>query len=170
MHQRGAAEVEKRLIDGERFDQRRQRHHRLANFAADANIFGHVGTYDDRRRAEIECLEHRHRRAHAVGARDITGRRYHAAFAAADDDRLVSDVRVIALLHGGIERVAIDMGERQRCECPMPDEARRAAFRAAHRLRRGVRQTVAAKSLRIGGRAVAQRVTPSAGPAPRARL
>ena len=57
----------------------------------------------------FQRLEHRHRRAHAEGARDVAGGRDHAALAAADDQRLVGQGRVVALLDGGVEGVAIDV-------------------------------------------------------------
>ena len=122
---RNASSIDKR------FDQRRQRLHGLADLAADADIFRHVGRDHDRGRAERQRLEHRHRRAHAEGAGDVAGRRHHAALAAADDDRPVGNVRIIALLDRGVERVAVDMGDRQRGQGRMPDQARRAAGAAA---------------------------------------
>ena len=64
-------------------------------------------------RAELARLEHRHRRMHAEGARDVAGGRDHAALAAADDQRLVGERRVVALLDRGVEGVAIDMRDRR---------------------------------------------------------
>src|SRR5919197_1123194 len=49
-------------------------------------------------RAEGKRLEHRHRRAHPKGAGNIAGSRNHAALAAADDDGLVGEIRIVALL------------------------------------------------------------------------
>ena len=109
----GAGQIEKRLVDRQRLDQRRQRLHRLAHLAADPDIFRHVGPDHRGLRAQRQRLEHRHRRAHAEGAGDVAGRRDHAALAAADDDRPVGDLRIVALFDGGVERVAIDMGERR---------------------------------------------------------
>jgi hypothetical protein len=82
-----------------------------------------------RMRAERQRLEHRHRRAHAEGARDVAGGRHHAALAAADDDRLVGELGIVALLDGGVERVAIDGRASARA-------ARGAAPGAASRRRR----------------------------------
>ncbi len=71
------------------------------------------GRDHDRRGAERQGLEHRHRRAHAIGPRDVAGGRHHAALAAADNHRLVGEFRIVALLDGGVERVAVDMRQRQ---------------------------------------------------------
>ena len=90
----GAGEIEKRLVDRQRLDQRRQRLHGVAHLAADADVFRHVRPDHDRgMRAQRQRLEHRHRRAHAIGARDVAGGRHHAALAAADDHGLVGDAR-----------------------------------------------------------------------------
>ena len=110
----GAGEVEERLVDRQRLDQRRQRQHPLAHRAADLDIFRHVRLDDGGVRAELQRLEHRHRRADAVGARDVAAGRDHAALAAADDQRLVGESWVVALLDRGVEGVAVDMGDRQR--------------------------------------------------------
>jgi len=131
VHALGPGQIQKRLVDRQRLDQRRQRLHGMAHLAADPDIFRHVGPDHDRLRAQRQRLEHRHRRAHAEGAGDVARRRNHAALAAADDDGLVGDLRIIAFLDGGVERVAIDVGERQRGQCVMTNEARRAAFAAA---------------------------------------
>ena len=106
----GAGKIEKRLVDRERLDQRRQRLHHGAPRGR-PGIFVHVGPHDAGVRAQAQRLEHRHRRAHAVGARDVAGGRDHAALAAADDDRLVGERGIVALFDGGVERVAIDMGD-----------------------------------------------------------
>ncbi len=109
----GAGKIQKRFVDRERFDQRRQCLHGMTHLASDPDIFGHVGPDHDRGRAQRERFEHRHCRAHPEGPGDVARRRYHAALAAADDDRLVGEFRVVALLDGRVERVAIDVGERQ---------------------------------------------------------
>jgi len=48
------------------------------------------------------------------GPGDVAGRGDHAALAAADDHRLVGEIGVVAFLHGGVERVAIDVGKGER--------------------------------------------------------
>ena len=127
----GAGKVEKRLVDRERLDQRRQRLHHGAHLAADADIFFHVRRDDDRLGAGVQRLEHRHGRAHALDAGDVAGGRDDAALAAADDDRLVLQRRIVALLDRRVEGVAVDMGEMQPVELRMPDQARAAAALAA---------------------------------------
>ena len=127
----GAGQIEEGLVDRERLDQRRQRLHGLAHLAADADIFRHVGPDHGRMRAQRQRLEHRHRRAHAIGARDVAGGRHHAALAAADDHGLVGDLGIVALLDGGVERVAVDMRERERGQGVVAHEARGAAMRGS---------------------------------------
>ena len=85
------------------------------------------GRNDRRVRAEPQRLEHRHGGSDAEGAREIAGGGDHAAVAAADDHRLVGERRVVALLDRGIERVAIDMGDRKGVE--LADGERGAASR-----------------------------------------
>ena len=125
----GAGEIEEGLVDRERLDQRRQRLHGLR---APRGRRGHISPC--RAGSRVACgqsaqrLEHRHRRAHAVGARDVAGGRDHAALAAADDHRLVGERR---------DRRASRPWRRRRrsrygrcvsvCERAMADEARRAA-------------------------------------------
>ena len=100
------------------------------------------GRTHDRVRAEPARLEHRHRRAHAEGARDVAGGGHHAALAAADDQRLVGERRVVALLDRCVERVAIDMRDGERLQFGVAQDARRAAGRAARGVaRRRARQS-----------------------------
>ena len=127
----GSREIEEGLVDRQRLDHRRQRLHQLAHLAADADIFLHIGRDDDRLRAGFQRLEHRHRRAHALDAGDVAGGGYDTALAAADDDRLVGQFGAIALFHGGVEGVAVDMGERQAVEFVVARQARAAAPVAA---------------------------------------
>ena len=122
-----AAEVEERLVDGDRFDQRRQRLHHRADLPPDAGVFLHVRLDDDGVGAGFQRLEHRHRRTDAVDAGDVAGRRAHAALAAADDDRLVLQFRIVALFHRRVEGVAVDMGEVQPVEFGMADQPGAAA-------------------------------------------
>ena len=129
----GAGEVEERLVDRERLDQRRQRLHHRPHLAADADVFLHVRRDHDGVGAGLERLEHRHRRTHAADAGDVAGGGDDAALAAADDDRLVGQLRIVALFDGRIEGVAIDMGEVQAIEFGMPGQARAAAGRATRR-------------------------------------
>ena len=105
----GARQIEKRLVDRDRLDQRREVEHQRAHLARDRGIFRHVG------RITVACGQSR--RASNIGIAErtpkvraiVAGGRDHAALAAADDQRLVGERRIVALLDGGVERVAIDM-------------------------------------------------------------
>ena len=119
----GAGKVEKGLVDRERFDQRRQFLHQLADLAADLGVFGHVGRQDDRFGTGGQRLEHRHGRADAANAGDIAAGRDDAALAAADDQRLVAQGGIVALFDGGIEGIAIEMGDRERVQFGMEFQA-----------------------------------------------
>ena len=66
--------------------------------------------------AEPQRFEHRHRGSHAEGARNVTRRRDHAAFTAADDQRFCRERGIVALFNGRIERVTIDVGDGERVE------------------------------------------------------
>ena len=116
----------------------------------DLGIFRHVGRNDRRMRAQAPRLEHRHRRAHAEGAGEIAGGGDDAALAAADDQRLVGERRIVALFDRGVEGVAIDMRERQVVEFGMTDEAGRAATGATRAGLRRVGQAIAAEAGRHG--------------------
>ena len=93
---------------------RREIIHERADLARDGGIFLHVRRHIGRMRAKLAGLEDRHGGADAEGARHIAAGQHDAALAAADDHRLVGERRVVALLDGGVERVAIDMRDRQR--------------------------------------------------------
>src|SRR5947209_18611284 len=97
-------------------------------------------------RAEPARLKHRHCRSHAVGARDIAGGQHDTASAPADDYRLVGEGRVVALFDRGIERVAIDMRNRERFDLRMPQQPRRAACRATAASIRYITSTVTAEA------------------------
>src|SRR6185295_14903745 len=99
-------------------------------------------------RAERQGLEHRHRRAHPIGARDVAGGRYHAALAAADDHGPVGQLRIVALFDGGVERVAIDMRQRQRGQGMVADEAGGTAIAAPPGLDIEVAEAIPAKRAR----------------------
>ena len=121
------AEVEKRFVDGQRFDQRRQPPHFGAHLTPDCAIFRHVRPYHNRIPAGGERSEHGHRRAHTVEPRHIAARQHDAASTAADDDRAVGQFGSVAFFDRRIERVAIDMRDRQRTKFGMADQSRRAA-------------------------------------------
>src|SRR5262249_57383468 len=95
---------------------------------------------------EVGRLQHRYRGVHADGARQVAGGRDPAAFPPADDQRLVVERGVVALLDRGVERVAIDMRDRERIELRMMQRARRPAGRAARPGAGKLAQTVAAEA------------------------
>ena len=150
----GAGEIEEGLIDRERLDEGRGLEHEPAHFPADGLVLAHVGPDDGRLRAKLERLEHRHGRAHAIDARDIAGGRDHAALPAADDDRLVAQLRVVALLHAGIEGIAVDVRDREQIELGVGEDSGRGAMRTAAQARprrgRDRPRTVAAEGRHAG--------------------
>jgi hypothetical protein len=62
---------------------------------------------------------------------------------AADDDRLVAQAGVVALLDAGIEGVAVDVGDAEGGKLGMGDQAGRSAGRAAGRPGRGLTRAAA---------------------------
>ena len=123
--------VEEGLVDRDGLHQRRQIAHHGAYRPPDARVFGHVRAHDRGLRAELQGLEHRHRRAHAVGPGDVAGGQHHAARAAADNQWFVAQTGVVALLDTGVESVAVNMRNRQRADLAMREDAWRPAFGAA---------------------------------------
>ena len=93
------------------------------DLAPDADVLRHVRPDHGGMRAQRQRLEHRHRRAHAVSPRDVAGGRHYAALAAANDHRLVGQIRIVALLDGGVERVAVDVGDGELRQLAVADEA-----------------------------------------------
>ena len=67
---------------------------------------------------------------HAVGAGDVTAGGDHAPVAAADDYRNVAQLRAVAFLNGGVEGVAVEMGDGETVEFLVPKDTLRAAGRA----------------------------------------
>src|SRR5690242_2696078 len=82
----------------------------------------------------------------AVGARDVACRSDDPALSAADDHRLVGKRGVVAFFDGGIERVAVDMGDRQGVDLRVTRQSRRAAGGTARGGLRYVGETVPAKA------------------------
>ena len=141
-----AVEVEKGLVDRQRLDEGRETHHPRPDFAPDPGIFGHVGRQDHCIRTQSPGSRHRHRRAHAKGSGDVTAGGDHAARPrAADDQRLVVEARIVALLDRGVEGVAVDMGDGEAGGVVKIDRARRAAMRASGCTAGIPAQTVAAE-------------------------
>ena len=121
-----------------------------ADLPRDGDVLLHVRRHDDRVGTEPLGREHRHRRMHAVLPGDVAAGRDHPARAAADDQRLVGELGMVALLDRGVERVAVDVRDRETEQLLMSDQPRRAAGRAARRRPLGLerRRTVAAKDCR----------------------
>ena len=120
-------EFQERLVDRQGLNQRRQILHHRPYLPADPDVFFHVRTDDHRFGTGFERLEHRHRRAHAVDAGDVTGGGDNATLAAADDERLVQKLGIVAFFDRRIKGVAVDMGKRQVVEFVMIDQPRAAA-------------------------------------------
>ncbi len=142
----GAAQVEKGFVDRQRFNERRQGEHRSANFASNLNIFRHVRFDDDGIGASSFGFEHRHCRTNAVSAGHVARRGDDAALAATDDDGFVGNVGIVALLDGRIERIAVDVRDRQAVKLGMAGQPRRTAGRASARAVRRIAETIAAEA------------------------
>ena len=107
-------EVDEGLVERQRLDQGgqlpQQLHHRAAGRPVGVEPAGEV------RRVGAACarLAGRHRRADPEGPGLVGRRRHHAAAAdPAHDDRLAAQRRLVALLHGGEERVQVDVEDRR---------------------------------------------------------
>ncbi|MNR00887.1 hypothetical protein D3C85_1166750 [compost metagenome] len=79
--------------------------------------------------------------------RHVTGGRDHAALAAADDHRLVAQLRPVALLDRGVEGVAVQVGDCQVGQFIMSDHPARGARRTPLDLAVAGPQAVAADGL-----------------------
>jgi hypothetical protein len=123
----GAGQIDKRFVDRQWLDERRELKQQPAHLASHARIFLHVRRDDGRVRTRGERLEHRHSRMHAIGAGNVAAGRDDAAFAAADNQRLVGELRIVPLLDRGIEGIAVDMRDRQCVAFGMNEKPRRAA-------------------------------------------
>ncbi len=130
-------EVEIGFVEGDRLDDGGGGGEDGADVLAHPLVLGHVGGNDGGVRAQLQRLEHRHGRAGAELAGDVAGRRHHAASAGvADDDRLLGQLGPVALLDGGVEGVAVDVGDAERGDLGVGDEAL-AGARGADRRRGG---------------------------------
>ena len=137
---RNASSIDKRL------HLRGEVEHHGADLAAGAGVFRHVRANHLGMGAQPPRLEHRHRRAHPEGARDIAGGGDDAAMAAADDDGLVAQRGIVALLDRRIEGVAVHMRDGEPGELWMAGKPRRAAGGAARARGRDIGKTVAAEA------------------------
>ena len=86
---------------------------------------------------------------HAVSAGNVASGGDDAAFAAADDERLIGEAGIVALLDRGVERIAIDMGDRKRAKLRVDEQPRRPAGRAAAVGGRTGDEAIAAKGIGI---------------------
>ena len=133
MQRLGPGQIEHRLVDRQRLQQWREARHHPADLPPDGDVFFEVWADHDSIRTRLQCLEHRHRAAHAVDARDIAGRGDNAAHAATDNHRLGCQFRPITLLHTGVERIAVDMRDGQVEQFGMPQDPLALARRTAGR-------------------------------------
>ena len=67
---------------------------------------------------------------HALGAGNVTTRRHDAPVVPAADHRNFAQLRPVAFLDGGVESVAVEMGEGETMKLLVPQDARRSAGRA----------------------------------------
>jgi hypothetical protein len=71
---------------------------------------------------------------HPEGSGDVARRSHHAALAAADNDRLVGEFRIVALLNGCVKGVAIYVRKGERGQRAVARKTRGTAYAAsAHR-------------------------------------
>jgi hypothetical protein len=118
-----AGEIEKRLIDRQRLDERRQSPHRGAHLTSDRLVLRHVGPDHNSIGAGCQRLEHRHRGAHAVNPRHVAARKHDAAGTATDDNRTVGELGPVALFDARVKGVAIDMRDGQAIQLIMAHDA-----------------------------------------------
>ena len=110
---RGVPKIHKGCIDRERLDEWRQPLHQATQPAPNPHVFVPIRGNNHGMRASAARLEHRNGRANAEGARGIAGRRRDPARPAAADHQPIAPRRAIGFLHRGIERIGIDVGDRQ---------------------------------------------------------
>ena len=125
-----AGEVHESLVDGERFHQRGQVPHHRPDLTAHRGILFHVRLDDRGVGADFQGLEHRHGRVHAPGTGDVAARGYDAPVVSADDHRKVPQLRAVAFLDGGVESVAVEMGNGEIVKFLVPHDACRSTGRA----------------------------------------
>ena len=146
----GAGKVEEGLVDRQRLHQGRDREHQGAHRAADRRVFRHVRLQHHGLRTELQGLEHRHGRPHALDARDVAGGGDDAADAAADDQRPVAQLGAVPFLDRGVEGIAVDMGDRPAGPAPGAAAGADCRRQGSAAPRRGGGQAVAAETRGIG--------------------
>ena len=142
----GAGQVQIGLVDRHRLHQRRQRVHPRTDGPARLVILGKVRGHDHRVRAEFQRLEHRHGGAHAVKPRLVTAGRHNAPGAAAHDQGLVAQLRIVPFLDCRIKRVAIDMRDGENRQRRMTHDPQVEADRAPVKIFSLYSEAVAAKA------------------------
>ena len=106
----GAPDVEERLVERERLDQRGDRAEQRHDRPRDLGVERHVARQHGGRRAQPQRAGRRHRRVHAVPPGLVGGRGDHPAVArAADDHRRARELRALAHLDAGEEGVHVDV-------------------------------------------------------------
>ena len=100
------ANVEERLVDGEPLDERRRVLEEREDGLARLGVGRHPRRHDDRLRAEAARLAAAHRRLDAVRLRLVAGREHDSA---AHDHGSPAQVRIVALLDRGEERIEVGM-------------------------------------------------------------
>ena len=105
--------IKKGFVNGYRLNQRCQREHLVAYLMANGDVMTHPGTDNNRIGAFFDRFPCRHGRMDAGFARDIASRRHDAAFASADNNRPVTQFRIITLFDRRIKGITIYMGDVQ---------------------------------------------------------
>ncbi len=70
--------------------------------------------------AELPGLEHGHGGAHAKGAGDVAAGSDHTPMATADDDGDIAKLRPVTFLYGGVEGIAVEVGDGEAVKFRMP--------------------------------------------------
>src|SRR6266851_6776584 len=108
----GPGQIEKSLVQRERFHDRAKALEHFAYRPRDFAITRHPAVHEDGLGTELMRLRRRHRGMHSELARLVRGRRDDAApRASADDYRLSAQFGIVELLDRRVERVHIGMGD-----------------------------------------------------------
>ena len=150
------AQIQKCLVNGKRLNERRVLAHQIADLIADLLVFLYIGSENYGLRTQLFGLKHGHGGMHTLNARNIAAGGDNPAPPAANNERLVVQIRIVAFFNGGIKRVAIYMRDAQLEKFVMSNEARRFAGGAALPVGRslGARAAIAAQYMRaaaLGG-------------------
>ena len=111
----GAGDVEERLVQAERLDERGDRTEQLHQPTRDLGVVLMVAGQEHRVGAQATRPHRRHGRVHPVAARLVGRRRDDAARAgSADDHRPAAQLGAAQQLHRRVERVHVDVQDRPR--------------------------------------------------------